>query len=54
MWEGYDTFAVEGDTHHLMQDGIEVDFPQVFIIESEHGQVTRWQSYLPFSPPADE
>ena len=37
-----------------LQDGTEVDFPQVFIIESEHGQVTRWQSYLPFPPPADE
>ena len=54
VWEGYDTFAVEVDMHHLMQDGTEVDFPQVFIIESEHGQVTRWQSYLPFPPPADE
>lgn len=54
MWEGDDTFAVEVDTHHTMQDGTEVDFPQVFIIETGNGQVTRWQSYLPFPPSADE
>jgi ketosteroid isomerase-like protein len=52
--EDDETFAVEVNTHHTMQDGAEVDFPQVFIIESENGQVTRWQSYLPFPPPADE
>lgn len=54
VWEDGETFAVEVDTHHTMQDGTEVDFPQVFIIESEGGQITRWQSYLPFPPPADE
>ena len=54
VWEGHDTVAVEVDTHHLMQDGTEVDFPRVLIIESEHGQVTRWQSYLSFPTPADE
>lgn len=53
VWEDDTTFAVEVDTHHTMQDGTEVDFPQVFIIESEDGQITRWQSYLPFPPPAD-
>lgn len=54
VWEDGDTFAVEVDTNHTMQNGTEVDFPQVFIIESEDGQITRWQSYLPFPPPADE
>lgn len=53
-WENDETFAVEVDTHHRMKDGTEAEFPQVFIIESEHGQVTRWQSYLPFPPPANE
>lgn len=53
VWEDDKTFAVEVDTHHTMKDGREVDFPQVFIIESEDGQVTRWQSYLPFPPPDD-
>lgn len=54
VWDEGETFAVEVDTHHTMKDGTEVDFPQVFIIESEDGRVTRWQSYLPFPPPAEE
>lgn len=54
VWEDGETFAVEVDTHHTMQDGTTAEFPQVFVIESENGQVTRWQSYLPFPPPADE
>lgn len=54
VWEDGETFAVEVDTHHTMQDGTTADFPQVFVIESEDGQVTRWQSYLPFPPSADE
>lgn len=53
VWEGDETFALEVDTHHTMKDGTEAEFPQVFIVEGENGQVTRWQSYLPFSPPAD-
>lgn len=54
VWEDGETFAVEVDTHHTLQDGTEAEFPQVFIIESDNGQVTRWQSYLPFPPPTDE
>lgn len=54
VWEDDETFAVEVDTHHTMKDGTEAEFPQVFIIECENGQVTRWQAYLPFPPPADE
>lgn len=52
MWEDEesDTFAVEVDTNHIMQDGTEADFPQVFIIEAENGHVVRWQSYLPYPP----
>lgn len=54
MWEEDETFAVEVDTHHIMKDGSETEFPQVFIIESENGHITRWQSYLPFPPPDRE
>lgn len=53
VWEDAGTFAVEVDTNHTMQDGTEADFPQVFVVETDDGQVTRWQSYLPFSPPDD-
>lgn len=54
VWEDDDSFAVEVDTHHTMQDGTTAEFPQVFIIETDNGQVTRWQSYLPFPPSTDE
>lgn len=52
--EDADAFAVEVDTHHTMQDGTDADFPQVFVVEAENGQIARWQSYLPYPPPADE
>ncbi|MDS0477185.1 nuclear transport factor 2 family protein [Natrinema sp. 1APR25-10V2] len=51
VWEDDGTFALEVNTHHLMQDGAEVDFPQVFVIESDAGAIARWRSYLPFPPP---
>lgn len=56
LWESREAslFAVEVDTHHIMQDGTEADFPQVFIIESEGGLVSRWQAFLPYPPPSDQ
>ncbi|QIO21946.1 nuclear transport factor 2 family protein [Haloarcula sp. JP-L23] len=53
VWEADDTFAVEVDTHHTMKDGSEADFRQVFVVETEDGEITRWQSYLPFPPSAE-
>lgn len=53
-WNDGETFAVEVDTHHTMQDGIDIEFRQVFVVEGEGGEVTRWQSYLPFPPTGDE
>lgn len=52
--EDDETFAVEVETHHVAQNDTDREFPQVFIVEGENGQVVRWQSYLPFPPPADE
>lgn len=54
VWEDAGTFAVEVDSHHVAHDGTARDFQQVFIIESEDGKVTRWQTYLPYPPSADE
>ncbi|SEL77865.1 nuclear transport factor 2 family protein [Haloferax larsenii] len=51
LWKDDDTFVVEVQTNHRMMDGSEVDYPQVFVIETEDGEITRWQSYLPFSRP---
>ena len=53
VWKDGERFAVEVDTNHRMQDGREVDFPQVFVVEGEDGAISRWQSYLPFPPPSD-
>lgn len=47
------TFAVEVDSHHIAHDGSARDFQQVFMIESANGEVTRWQTYLPYPPPED-
>ncbi|MBX0297448.1 nuclear transport factor 2 family protein [Haloarcula nitratireducens] len=54
IWADDETFAVEVDTRHRLHDGTTVDFPQVFIIEGDNGQIARWQSYLPFPPPSSE
>jgi ketosteroid isomerase-like protein len=53
VWKDGERFAAEVDTNHRTQDGREVDFPQVFVVEGEDGAITRWQSYLPFPPPSD-
>lgn len=53
VWENDSSFAVEVDTHHLLQDDTATDFPQVFIIDTEDGYVRKWRSYLPFPPPED-
>jgi ketosteroid isomerase-like protein len=47
-------FAVEVDTHHVTHDDSVREFRQVFIVESEAGEITRWQAYLPFPPPSTE
>lgn len=50
-WGQDGDFAVEVETTHTMQDGTEADFRQVFIVETQAGEITRWQSYLPYPPP---
>lgn len=45
-----DVCAVEVDTHHVMKDGSEREFPQVFIVEGGEEGITRWRTYLPFPP----
>jgi ketosteroid isomerase-like protein len=51
LWIQGDTAAVELDTHHIFKGGMEVKFPQVFIMETRDGSITRLQSYVPYSPP---
>jgi ketosteroid isomerase-like protein len=51
VWEGENNCAVEVDTHHILQNGMEINFPQVFIMEARDGLITRLQSYVPYPPP---
>jgi len=53
VWEDGDAFVVEVRTHHTLIDETEVDYQQVFVIETRGGKITRWQSYLPFKRPSE-
>jgi ketosteroid isomerase-like protein len=50
-WIDGEKAAVEVDTHHVFKGGMEVKFPQMFVIETAKGLVTRLQAYEPYSPP---
>lgn len=54
VWEDEDSFVVEVRTHHTLVDDTEVDYQQVFVIETRDGKITRWQSYLPFERPGEQ
>jgi len=49
-WLNSDKAVVEVDTHHIFKGGMEFKFPQVFVIETEEGLITRLQSYVPYPP----
>ena len=51
FWAGENNAVVEIDTHHIFKGGMELKFPQVFVIEERDGLVTRLQSYVPYPPP---
>lgn len=51
FWTGENNAVVEIDTHHVLKGGMELKFPQVFVIEMRAGLVTRLQSYVPYPPP---
>ena len=42
--------AVETATHHVLKQGMKLNFPQVFIFEVADGQITRLQAYEPYGP----
>ncbi len=41
---------VETATHHVMKQGMKLDFPQVFIFDVADGRITRMQAYEPYGP----
>jgi ketosteroid isomerase-like protein len=42
--------AVETATHHVLKQGMNRNFPQVFIFEAVDGRITRLQAYEPYGP----
>ena len=42
--------AVETATHHVVKQGMKLNFPQVFIFEVADGHITRLQAYEPYGP----
>ena len=42
--------AVETATHHVMKQGMKLNFPQVFIFDVADGRITRMQAYEPYGP----
>jgi len=42
--------VVEVDTNHVVKGGMMLHFPQIFVIETANGLVTRLQSYVPYGP----
>lgn len=51
FWAGENNAAVEVDTHHVMPGGMELNFPQAFVLEWRDGLITRLQAYVPYPPP---
>jgi imidazoleglycerol phosphate dehydratase HisB len=51
FWTMENTGAVEVDTHHVLENGAEVQFPQVFVFEIRDDLLSRFQSYAPYPPP---
>lgn len=42
--------AFEVDTHHVLKIGKKLDFPQVFIVETDGKKVTALRAYEPYGP----
>src|SRR6266852_5346115 len=42
--------AVETATHHVVKQGMKLNFPQVFIFDTANGRITRMQAYEPYGP----
>ena len=50
LWTDDASGVVEVDTHHIFKGGLQVKFPQVFVLEARAGLITRLQSYPPYGP----
>lgn len=50
FWVGENNAAIEVDTHHVTLDGLDLKFPQVFVLEWRDGLIARLQAYGPYPP----
>ncbi len=48
--EGGECCAVEIATSHVLKTGMKLDFPQMFVVETRDGLITRLQAYEPYGP----
>ena len=51
-WESGDSAVLEVDTDHEMVNGMMLTPKQVFVVDVKDGRITRWQSFVPYPPPA--
>jgi hypothetical protein len=50
-WTDGQHAAVELATHHVLQTGMQLQFPQAFFIDAQDNLITRIQAYEPYGPP---
>lgn len=50
LWSDDESGVAEVDTHHIFKGGMKMNFPQVFVVETRNGLITRLQSYPPYGP----
>lgn len=42
--------AFEVDTHHVLKNGMKLDFPQAFFVEVENNKIVGLRAYEPYGP----
>ena len=42
--------VVEVDTNHVVKGGMQLHFPQIFVLETDGRLITRMQAYEPYGP----
>ena len=49
-WADGQHAAVEMATHHVLQTGMHLQFPQAFFVDAQDNLITRIQAYEPYGP----
>ncbi len=48
--DNHTSAVIEVDTAHVLKQGMRLNFPQIFVIETKDGLITRMQAYEPYGP----